>query len=721
MSGVFKKNYRAYIDKGYSVIPDKPGSKKPAVKAWTDYCDRLPTEEELSQWENTFADGNISVVMGKASGVIALDFDADDQEVIDLIEPLLPDSPIEKKGLKNWTRFFQYTGESSETVSSPHNGKVVFEILSTKKKSTIPPSIHPDTGASYTWKDKTLLDIDVKTLPKLPPYLISMVELELANKFGGSVVKRGKIANGRNAHLSQYIGELLNNSTHTADFVISELIKEDRRVNEIPYFTDPNEQHRSTCEYTNALEFYASHLSSINARNMKEGKEYLTPVFEAVTSLEEIKKRAGKKSIARVEEKSLLKSDSILADSAIKRIYETINANSHVHQPELALAAALSVISTLGGKKFTYQGLAPNLYLCGISESGSGKNASLDFTRNLFSDLNCQYLLGAGDYVSNASLVDSLPLRPVRLDIMDEVGGKLKTMNSGTTEYADKIGDILAELFTSSNSYYMGRALAGQNGVPTIRGACDKPNVNILAATTPTGFREGVTKDSIAKGLMGRFLLFFGNPYNEARRVPFRTELDNKTLEHLRKIVKFNYADNIKNAMQDKPSKICELEATPEADALLERNFREFDQLRLSKMGKPEAPIAARLYQQMVKLVMCHAIARPFSEVPVIDVVDVEFGYSMVKCYYNELAGIIRDFIFNSKEEKARYEVLKQIQLKGYIKHHELVRATPQFPKRLRDSILEDLKEAEYIGAQVERDEKGGKQYAVYYITSEVK
>lgn len=719
MSDVFKKNYRAYIDKGFSVIPDRPGSKKAAVTKWPKYSSQMPTEEELTQWEESFPDGNIAVMMGEVSGIIALDFDSKDPKIIELIEPLLPESPVEKKGAKGWTRYFRYTGEVTDIIS--WSGEVVFEILSSKRKTTIPPSVHPDTGADYQWKDKGLLEVDVKTLPKLPPFLVSSIKLELSNKFGASTSKTGKIINGRNSYLSNFLGNLLNSSTHTADYVITELIKEDRKVNEVPYFSDPNESHSSTCEYTNALLFYASHMSSINGRNFEEGKEYLTPVFEGVTTLEELKERASKKSIARVEQKSVLKSDSILADSAIKRIYETINANSHVYQPELALAAALSVMSTLGGKKFTYQGLAPNLYLCGISESGSGKNASLDFTRNLFDEIDCQYLLGAGDYVSNASLVDSLPLRPVRLDIMDEVGGKLKTMNSGNTEYADKIGDILAELFTSSNSYYMGRALAGQNGVPTIRGACDKPNVNILAATTPTGFREGVTKDSIAKGLMGRFLLFFGDPYNEAKRVPKKTELDSKTLDHLRKLAHFNFKNNVKNALQDKPSEICELEATDEADTLLELKFKEFDQLRLSKMGKPEAPIAARLYQQMIKLVMCHAIARPFSEVPVIDVVDVEFGYSIVKCYYNELAGIIRDFIFNSKEEKARYEVLKQIQAKGFIRHHDLVRATPQFQKRIRDNILEDLKEAEYIGAEVERDEKGGRQYAVYYIRDEKK
>ena len=710
MSNIFKDNAKAFLDKGLSVIPDKANSKKPAINAWTDYCDRLPTQEEVEGWMLLFPNSNLSVAMGEASGIIALDFDAEDQKIIDLVEPLLPSSPVEKKGAKGWTRFFRYKGESTEICS--YNGKVVFEVLSTKKKSTMPPSIHPDLGSAYKWTDKSLLDVDLTKLPLLPPYLISQIQSLLIEKLGAQLDKRGSVINGRNAHLSNYIGKLLSHSTHTADQVIRDLIKHDIEVNSPQYLTDPNE-HRSTCEYTNALEFYASHLSSINYRRMKENKEFLTPVFEAVESLEQLKERAAKKSLAQVKKKSLNKSDSILVPSVIKTIFETINANSWIQQPELALGAALTIVSTLGGKNFTFQGLAPNLYVANILESGGGKNASLDFARRLFHDLNCDYLLGAGDYVSNASLVDSLPFRPVRLDIMDEVGGKLKTMNSSHTEYADKIGDILAELYTSSNSYYMGRALAGVNGVPTIRGACDRPNVNILSATTPTGFREGVTKDSIAKGLMGRFLLFFGDSNNSSTRVSKTTALDLKSMAHLEKLAKFNYVKNIANALKEEPSAFCEMLATKEADILLDKIFAEFDQLRLNKMGTPEAPIAARLYQQMIKLAMIHSIARPFDEVPIIEIADIEFAYSIIKCYYEELEDIIKKYIFNTPQEKSRYEVLSIIKEKGFIKHFELVRLTPQFSKGTREKILEDLRDAELIGSDIEKVE--GKQFIIYF------
>lgn len=712
---IYKEWAKKYLEKGYSVIPDKPNSKKPAISAWTDYCYNKPSEEDVNNWSKTFTESNISVTLGEASKIIALDFDSDDAAVRELVVPLLPDSPVEKVSIKKgrFTRFFRYHGEALDSFK--YNGNMVIEILSNGKKTTLPPSNHPN-GGQYKWSsEKQLLDVSSDDLPLLPPYLISQIQSIVTSTLGADLESYGKVNSGRNSELGTFLGKLLNNSTHTADQVIKDLISHDKEINDPPYFTDINE-HRHTCEYTNALEFYSSHLNSINAKRMRENKEFLSPVFEAVNDMDAIKERARKKSQGKVEQKSLKKAESILADSAIKTIYETINKNSWIPQPELALGSALAILATLGSRKFTFQGLSPNLYICNISESGTGKNAALDFTRRLFARLKSQYLLGAGDYVSNASLVDSLPLRPTRLDVMDEVGGKLKTMNSGRTEYADKIGDILAELYTSSNSYYMGRALAAQNGVPTVRGACDKPNVNILSATTPTGFREGVTKDAIAKGLMGRFLLFFGDPRNSATRVKQTTDLPIKTLGHLEKLAKFNYKKNPANAMSEEPEEICDIKSSVEADALLDRIFSEFDQLRLEKIGSPEAPIAARLYQQMVKLCIIHSISRPFEEVPQIEVVDVEFAYSLIKCYYEELEEIIKKYIFNSKLEKDKFEVLDFIKSKGVVSHYELVRHTPQFNARNRDALIDELLQAEFIASDIDTDKDLGKRIVKYYI-----
>ena len=182
---------KKYLQEGYSVIPCKFQSKMPAIKQWTDFCYRLPTMEERESWARNFTESNLDIALGESSGIIALDIDATDQAILDTIMPILPSSPCVKKGSKGETRFFRYTGEVSESLK--FNGETVIEILSGKKKTTIPPSIHPN-GASYIWtSERGLLDIDKRELPILPPALFAHLGSVLRTKFPDVVETSGKI------------------------------------------------------------------------------------------------------------------------------------------------------------------------------------------------------------------------------------------------------------------------------------------------------------------------------------------------------------------------------------------------------------------------------------------------------------------------------------------------------------------------------------------------
>ena len=129
---IFSEYQKLYIQSGYSVIPGKYGSKMPAIKNWTDYCYRMPTVDEVMSWMTNFSETNLDLCLGEASGVVALDLDTTDQRILDVILPILPESPVVKKGSKGETRFFRYSGESSETLK--FNNEMVIEILSSNKK-----------------------------------------------------------------------------------------------------------------------------------------------------------------------------------------------------------------------------------------------------------------------------------------------------------------------------------------------------------------------------------------------------------------------------------------------------------------------------------------------------------------------------------------------------------------------------------------------------------
>lgn len=269
-------DYNKYLSKGYSIIPDKFASKMPAIKGWTEYCHKLPTKHEWFDWDAAFKKYNISLCLGPASQIVALDLDTDDPDILKKIEHLLPSSPVEKKGSKGYTRFFRMS-PGQETEILKYNGNVILEILSTGKKTTLPPSMHPN-GESYHWtSDKTLLDVNVAELPILPPMLISVLQQKLGGQMPTSTADYGKVVTGRNSALSSYLGELLA-EPHSLDQVIEKLIKFDKSNHEVPYFTDAND-HRHTHAVTNALSFYVSHMESFNGKRYRDGKEYVEPAL----------------------------------------------------------------------------------------------------------------------------------------------------------------------------------------------------------------------------------------------------------------------------------------------------------------------------------------------------------------------------------------------------------------------------------------------------------
>lgn len=396
------------------------------------------------------------------------------------------------------------------------------------------------------------------------------------------------------------------------------------------------------------------------------------------------------------------KYETLKVDSGLKELTDLIIANSWVKQPELAMGAAISLFAVLASRKFVYQGLAPNVYIANISPSGTGKSFPQEEVKTLLANLQAERLIGAGDYVSYASIMDTLQTKPVRLDIWDELGGILKTINKGNNEYTAKMDDILAELYTTSNSFYAGRATA-----EGVKGSCYRPNVNILGSTTPTGFMEGVTKKAIDKGLLGRFLIFNGDPKQPAQRVKKRRKLSQEFMNHTRWLSSY-IPEESNEVIKDIPQLVTELHATKEADAMLDEIFSTLDTYRIENQNAAVAPIVARLYQQMIKLVMIHAVSRTFREVPKINKHDVLFGYEMITIYADEIESIVNGLIFDSNEEKVRYEVLQLIKDNGgFMKKSELLLKTGSLNRHKRNNAIDDLKDSAQIVQDIHKAEDG--------------
>lgn len=67
----------AYLNRGWGVVPQICGAKKPLVK-WRKLQDRLPNAAELTTWFTQWWDGGIALILGHVSGIFVLDVDGEE-------------------------------------------------------------------------------------------------------------------------------------------------------------------------------------------------------------------------------------------------------------------------------------------------------------------------------------------------------------------------------------------------------------------------------------------------------------------------------------------------------------------------------------------------------------------------------------------------------------------------------------------------------------------
>lgn len=698
---IYEQFAQQYLDKNLSVIPDKYGLKTPAIKSWSDYCYRLPNNEEVSSWYKSIPESNISLCLGEISGVIALDIDAEDQRILDIIMPILPESPVAKVGSKGETRFFRFMGEATQILS--FNNEVVFEVLSNNKKTTLPPSIHPTTGQSYKWVGKTLLEVDINELPILPPMLVSHIESVLKVAFKDSIVgSHGKVVSGRNSVMSTFCSELIRDRV-PVDEAISKLLEHDSKTNETSLFTDPSE-FKHTEKFTNALQFYTNHLNSMNTNRFRKNEVYEIPITYSAVTQELANQASVGKSLAAVKPKSLKTPVLPSAKGALGSLIQNVLDNSFVKQPEFAYGAALVTLSTFIARKVLFRGISPNLYVLHIAPSGCGKDAPQQLAKKYMVEVGADPLLGAGDYVSDASLIDNLPNQPVRLDVVDEASGLLKAVNSSRNGFDGKMADILCELYTSSNSKFLGRALANKDGKPVIKGTCYRPNVNLLCSTTPTGFSSSVSTVALDKGLLGRFIIFLGGK-RESEAIKEFPKLPGEVKELLHRWFTYAPKENKDLQMGTMVQDATELEISEEADLELSRIFKIFDKMRMdAEDDEPMLPVIARLYQQMVKIIIIHTCGKYVDNVPKIELSDVQFGYDMIQYLYTNMKNLISQHLFNSSNERLLNKILSSIKSAGEkgICKTDLYRKTRAISSKQREELLKELEEAGLISTNLE-------------------
>lgn len=203
-------NYaRAYLRRGWSVVPINPRDKRPAID-WKEYQTRQPTDAELVRWfGGSNADRNIALVTGSISGIVVVD--ADGPEGIQEVNRLRLHSTVSALTGKGRHLLYKHPGKllgntvrSLPGIDTRCDGGYVL----------VEPSIHP-SGKRYRWQGPF-----TAALPALPS-----IFLEAAKELGKPQNAPGWIAEAldglgegnRNNTFARLVGRLHRDAWQPAD------------------------------------------------------------------------------------------------------------------------------------------------------------------------------------------------------------------------------------------------------------------------------------------------------------------------------------------------------------------------------------------------------------------------------------------------------------------------------------------------------------------------
>ena len=523
------------------------------MSTWVRFNDRLASDIELAHWEK-WPDAGIGVVTGKQSRIVAVDKDMDlppagEKALLDII----PYSPVAKKGAKGWTRFYRYSGEKSRSFDA--GGCRIIDVISDGRQTVMPPTLHPD-GMHYTWITEDTLDsIDsVNDLPTLPDDFFDQIELALEpyQTENEKIIQRrvvhkdsGAINTGL-SYAGEYYGDINRIALENLDLWVPALIKtatrhadgyrsiatwrgrvKTRNVGINPhgirdwgggYGMSPI----TLVMYENGLSFSQAVdlLRALIPMNEPERIVFTSHSGRKPDPQQEVyNEPIATNPVAppppeEIEPGSELPPFAENPPGILGDIARWITATAPKAQPELSLAAAISLCSVIMGRCYSTQfGNMTSLYLIMIAKSTEGKEHPQACVADILAAAGLDQLIGGSGYTSAGAVHSALLKSPCHIVTIDEIGKLLKLSRANGQANSEAAIDKLIE----ASGRLRGIMRPPQYSTMTVNADATKktnaektvhyPAITLLGATTPGTFYANLTGDLIKDGFLGRCIV----------------------------------------------------------------------------------------------------------------------------------------------------------------------------------------------------------------------
>lgn len=507
----YERRAYAYLERGYSVIPIAPGTKRPGQWSqadgwrgmfdWERFHERLPTDIELQHWY-TWPGAGIGLLTGKLSRVVGLDRDYDTRGT-DALEALIPWTPVKKKGAKGYTAFFRYNGERS--CSFNIGGARVLDVLSDGRQTLMPGTLHPD-GHTYVYLTEDLLeDYEPDDLPALPDDFLDQVARVLApyqtpddTKYQRKYV--APVDNGERINTDLSIqGEFFRDLNRSA---LANLPAWVPKI--VPHSRPERDGWRTIATWRNAekanvgihpsgifdwggnygmtaidLVMYANQISFQKAAEalracvpMPEVEPIVFTGFgapaqpaaepgaapaPAAPMLMPWQKPAAIQQApvpvmlppqTSIEPAPAVPAFILNPPGVLGDVARWITATAPKAQPELAVAAAVALASVVMGRTYRSQfGNFTSLYLVMVAKSTEGKEHPQGSVEKVLTTAGLEKLIGGSGYTSAGAVYSALISSPAHLVTIDEMGKLLKISRAKGNANAEAAIDKLVEAF----------------------------------------------------------------------------------------------------------------------------------------------------------------------------------------------------------------------------------------------------------------------------------
>lgn len=607
--GTSAPSFSDYWKANLAVIPENNGIP---IFAWGKIYNNKwrPDDEILLEWD--LSDHARALVTGTASNIIAIDLDHVTQEEINRVIDLLGNTLCKKYGSKGITLFYKYNNEKS--CNWIKDGIIKAELLSDKRKTTIPPSLHRSVkNVRYIWKEKELLEV-YNQLPTLPANYKELLDsLFCINRpVEKEYVRASFDFKPTHAQAVEALSFCNSNCSNDEWIQIGLSFKSevgDAGFQDFDSWSSGGKSYDRNSIRNRWRSFNGHSITYGTLIHFAKQGGYLPPQREALKptiaiSVDEMTAKKLERYANDIKESEKLPDFYVNAPYHVKLICDWIVSTSRYPQPIITMGAVLSFLG-FWMNDFKFKGIKGNIYNINLGRTTQGKEHIFSCIRGLMYALEMGKLVGGSGATSDTAILELIKENEGKtFYLIDEFHTFLKVLSnkkSGNAREAALIG-VLLKAYTSR--IISGVDYADRKERKTV--VVKNPFVSLCTFSVPEPFYEALGSAEAFNGLVGRLAVFEAAKILPKRNKNHNPEAELQVPQEIIEILK-NIKSNRKKGYNADGSfyyeEFSEINCLSEVSDLLENLNDEIDDKRreYDKEDNQMSNVIGRIFEMIKK------------------------------------------------------------------------------------------------------------------------